>query len=158
MYGQTVDVHSGHTPGKQASTGPRKFFTESEFSLLSALTDVLIPDTDTPGAVKAGVPGFIDLVVDANRVHRPIMRDGLAWLSAQGFATMDATQRTALLTPLCEVADKGRVKTVPEKFFQLVKGLTCDGYFTSQIGMNETLGFKGPSMLAAYPTCEIPEH
>jgi hypothetical protein len=56
------------------------------------------------------------------------------------------------------VLDKDRVKTVPERFFRLVKGLTCDGYFTSQIGLSETLGFKGASMLAAYPTCEIPEH
>jgi hypothetical protein len=158
LYGQSVETHAGHTPGKQAATGPRKFFTEPEFALLSVLTDVLIPDTDTPGAVKAGVPGYIDLVVNANPEHRSLCREGLAWLGSQGFASMDATRRIALLTPLSEVVDHGRVKTMPERFFRLVKALTCDGYFTSEIGLSETLGFKGGSVLAEYPSCEIPEH
>jgi len=158
LYGQHADPHAGHTSGKQASTGPRKFFTEAEFALLSKLTDLIIPDTDTPGAVKAGVPGYIDLVVDANPEHRKVMREGLAWLQAQGFATMDQPRQVALLMPLSEVLDKGRVKTLPERFFRLAKNLTCDGYFTSQIGMSETLGFKGGSMMANYPSCEIPEH
>ncbi len=158
LYGQHADAHAAHAPGKQASTGPRKFFTESEFALLSTLTDVIIPDTDTPGASKAGVPGFIDLVVDANPEHRKLMRAGLAWLEEKGFSKADAPARVALLTPLSEVVDHGRVKTMPERFFQLVKNLTCDGYFTSQIGLSETLGFKGGGMLAAYPVCEIPEH
>ncbi len=159
LYGQHQEAgHEAHASGKQASTGPRKFFTEAEFALLSTVTDLIIPDTDTPGAVKAGVPGYIDLVVNANPEHRPTMREGLAWLAGQGFAQMSQAQQVAVLTPLSDVLDKGRVKTMPERFFRLAKNLTCDGYFTSQIGMNETLGFKGGSMLAAYPTCEIPEH
>jgi hypothetical protein len=158
LYGQHADAHAGHTPGAQASTGPRKFFTEDEFTLLSILTDMIIPDTDTPGAVKAGVPGYIDLVVNANPEHRTLWREGLSWLAAQGFVAMDSAKRVALLTPLSEVVDHGRVKTMPERFFRLAKGLTCDGYFTSQIGLSETLGFKGGSVLSEYPSCEIPEH
>ena len=159
LYGQHQEAgHAAHAVGKQASTGPRKFFTEAEFALLSVLSDLIIPGTDTRGAVQAGVPGYIDLVVDANPEHRPVMREGLAWLASQGFSTMDAAGQIALLTPLSEVLDHGRAKTMPERFFRLAKNLTCDGYFTSQIGMNETLGFKGGSMLAAYPACEIPEH
>ena len=156
LYGQHAEPHAGHTPGAQASTGPRKFFTEPEFAMLSLLTDVIIPDTDTPGAVKAGVPGYIDLVVNANPEHRTLMRQGLAWLATQSF--QDPAKQVAILTPLSDVLDHGRVKTMPERFFQLAKSLTCDGYFTSQIGMAETLGFKGGGMLAAYPSCEIPEH
>lgn len=159
LYGQHQEAsHAAHAPGKQASTGPRKFFTEAEFALLSILADLIIPDTDTAGAVKAGVPGYIDLVVDANPEHRKLMREGLAWLSARAFASLDQSGQVALLTPLSEVLDHGRVKTLPERFFALAKNLTCDGYFTSQVGMNETLGFKGSSMLAVYPSCEIPEH
>ena len=158
LYGQHAEPHAGHTPGAQASTGPRKFFTAAEFALLSVLTDVIIPDTDTPGATQAGVPGYIDLVVDANPEHRKLMREGLAWLAAQGFATQDAAARIALLVPISEVVDHGRIKTLPQRFFQLTKALTCDGYFTSQIGMSQTLGFQGGGMLATYPSCEIPEH
>ena len=158
LYGQHAEPHAGHTPGAQAPTGPRKYFTEAEYALLSALTDVLIPDTDTPGATKAGVPGYIDLVVAANPEHRKLMRDGLAWLAGQGFATQDQAARAALLTVLSDVVDKGRVKTMPERFFRLAKSLTSDGYFTSEIGLAQTLGFKGGGMLASYPSCEIPEH
>ncbi len=159
LYGQHQEAgHATHTSGKQASTGPRKFFTEAEFALLSTLADLIIPDTDTAGAVKAGVPGYIDFVVDANPEHRKLMREGLAWLSSQAFASLDPSRQVTLLLPLSEVLDHGRVKTMQERFFRLAKSLTCDGYFTSQIGMNETLGFKGGSMLAVYPSCEIPEH
>jgi len=158
LYGQHAEPHAGHTSGAQAPTGPRKFFTEAEFVLLSTLTDVIIPDTDTPGASKAGVPGYIDLVVNANPEHRKLMRDGLAWLTSNNFAALNPAGRIALLTPLSNVLDKGRVKTMPERFFRLTKSLTCDGYFTSQIGLTQTLGFQGGNMLATYPSCEIPEH
>ncbi|MBY0504703.1 MAG: gluconate 2-dehydrogenase subunit 3 family protein [Bryobacteraceae bacterium] len=158
LYGQHAEHAAAHTTGAQAPTGPRKFFTDAEFALLSVLTDVLIPATDTPGATEAGVPGYIDLVVNANPEHRKLMREGLAWLAAQGFAAKDAAGRVAILTPLSDVLDKGRVKTMPERFFRLAKSLTCDGYFTSQIGMSRTLGFTGASMRETYASCEIPEH
>ena len=86
------------------------------------------------------------------------MRDGLAWLTSNNFAALNPAGRIALLTPLSNVLDKGRVKTMPERFFRLTKSLTCDGYFTSQIGLTQTLGFQGGNMLATYPSCEIPEH
>jgi gluconate 2-dehydrogenase gamma chain len=36
------------------------FYTPSEFSLISTLADVIIPETDTPGALNAGVPILMD--------------------------------------------------------------------------------------------------
>lgn len=48
---------------EQAGNAPYKpvFFNQDEFALLSALADTLIPADETgPGALEAGVPGFID--------------------------------------------------------------------------------------------------
>ena len=55
LYGQHVVVEHAQTP---VGGGPYKpaFFTAAEYALLSRLTDVLIPETETPGAVRAGVP------------------------------------------------------------------------------------------------------
>ena len=36
------------------------FFTQEQASLVAALTEIIIPRTDTPGAIDVGVPMFID--------------------------------------------------------------------------------------------------
>ena len=36
------------------------FFTQDQASLISILSEIIIPRTDTPGAIDAGVPMFID--------------------------------------------------------------------------------------------------
>ena len=43
-------------PGSNAS----QFFSSSEFALVSRACDLIIPATDTPGAVEARVPQYLD--------------------------------------------------------------------------------------------------
>jgi len=166
LYGQHADAaHKHHTPGAQAGTGPIRFFTPAELAVVNAAANQIIPETDTPGAVGAGVPGYIDLVVAGNREHQKLYREGLAWLDAEsqrrfqtGFAAAKPEQQLAILKPLCDAADAGKAATVGERWFAAMKNMTCDGYYTSKAGMVDELGFTGPAVLAEYVACAIPEH
>ena len=46
-----------HKPGAGSGLGP--VFSLDQFALLEQVCETLIPSTDTPGAIKAGVPVFI---------------------------------------------------------------------------------------------------
>lgn len=154
LYGQ----HEHPKPGEQAKAGQPRFFTAGEMSLLALMVDHIIPKTDTPGAAEAGVPAYIDLVVSANKGHQSLYRAGLAWMEREGYRGMTAAARQAKLEALCEAADTGRLNTPGARFFRVLKNMTCDGYYTSKAGMGDELGFAGPSVLEAFPSCEIPEH
>ena len=166
LYGQHQEpVHQHHTPGAQASTGPVRFFTPAEMAVVAAVANQIIPDSQTPGAAKAGVPGYIDLVVSTNKAHQKLHRDGIAWLQAEskrlhqrGFAQVSPAQQLAILQPLCDACDHGKPAGLAQRFFESIKGMTCDGYYTSRVGMVDELGFTGPAVLAEYPSCDIPEH
>jgi len=47
---------------------------------------------------------------------------------------------------------------LPLRLFRLIKNLTADGYYTSQIGLLQELGYTGNTALLRYPTCSVPEH
>jgi hypothetical protein len=111
LYGQHVMLVPGQTP----VAGPYRpsFFAADEYAVLSRLTDVVIPETGTPGASGAGVPEYIDRVVTANKEHQPLVRAGLAWLAAEArsrfakdYLSLDESQHAALLQPLSDAVDR----------------------------------------------------
>jgi len=111
LYGQHVVPEHAQAP--VAGPYTPSFFTAVEYALLSRLADVLIPDTETPGAVRAGVPEYIDRVVSLNDGHQPLARAGLAWLASEAqrrfsreYATLDDGQHVQLLQPLSDAVDK----------------------------------------------------
>ncbi len=171
LYGQHA-----HAPDHPVSALPSKpsFFTAPEFETVKSLADLIIPRTATPGAVDAGVPFYIDYVVNSSEEWKKQFRRGLAWLDHESsarhgkpFHLLDPALQTALVTPLAAAADQvkppeartaGRRKQVPleVRFFKAFKSMTADGYFTSKEGLVETLGYKGNTVLAEFPTCELP--
>jgi gluconate 2-dehydrogenase gamma chain len=111
LYGQHVHPVLIQAP----ESGPYKpaFFTPAEYAVLSRLTDVIIPPTDTPGAAAAGVPEYIDRVVSLNAQHQPLVREGLAWLERQAterfsksFLSLDEAGHVAMLQPLSDEIDR----------------------------------------------------
>jgi hypothetical protein len=162
LYGQ--HVHASNPTQPEGPYTP-KFFSTDEFETLSRITELIIPTTDTPGAIGAGVPRYIDGVVSANPEHKKRFREGLAWLEHESgkrfrksFAKLSEAQQVKLLTPLSENLDSGRKLGARERFFAIVKSMTADGYYTSQVGLVRELGYSGNTALDKFPTCEIPEH
>ena len=156
LFGQTVAHHHEDAP---PAPMPAKavFFKEADFRVVSRIADLIIPATDTPGAVGAGVPMYIDMVIAKNKAQQKLAAEGLEWLAAKNFAALPEAEQLAILQPLCEAADADDLKTRPVQFFQMMKNLTADGYYTSQIGLIKELGYSGNTAMAEFPTC-LHEH
>ena len=83
-----------------------QFLSREEMGIVSSIADAIIPDTDTPGAVAAGVPAVIQgLASDwGDDDYRRYLRGGLAQLDAmfrreagQGVGAMSPTMRENVL-------------------------------------------------------------
>src|ERR1700751_2730036 len=69
LYGQTVEHHHETAPPAPAPLKPA-FFTEADFRVISRIAGLIIPATDTPGAVGAGVPIYIDTVIAKTKAQQ----------------------------------------------------------------------------------------
>lgn len=124
----------------------------AEFRLLTTLVDMIIPPSDTPGAAAAGVDRYIDEELSKDETLRTKIRSGLAAIEEAGFSSLNANRRIALLTEYSEAAG------VRGEFFQLLKDLTVDGYYSSEIGLAQELSYKGNTFLEEFPRCTHEEH
>lgn len=126
-------------------------FTPDEKKMISRMADVIIPKTDTPGAVEAGVPAFIVMMMqdcypkkDQNDFH-----NGLAaydkWCEkkyGQSFLNLSPEQQETAVAALDEaVLGKGDKKDKSLSFYRRVKELTLLGFFTSEPGATKTLRY-----------------
>lgn len=131
-----------------------------------ALTELIIPQTDTPGAKAAKVNEFVDAVLaDAERAERSSFIGGLSWIDARSdelfgapFVTCAPEQQTALLTILSSRANTSLADRPGVDFFRAIKALTITGYYTSEIGMKSELGDDGVRFFADSPGCQHPHH
>ncbi len=129
-----------------------KAFAADQFRLLEQLVDTIVPDSDTPGARKAGVAATIDEDAAADSELKRQVQGALFRLGSDGFADMSPPARTALLTDYMIAGDKRR------QHFQLIKELTVDRYYATEIGLVQELGYQGNAYLAEFPGCQHEEH
>lgn len=123
--------------------------TPRQAELLGLLVDRIIPPTDTPGAKDAGVPVFIDKLLDdwVNPDDRARFWRGLAAVDeamqeAHGVAFSEATSehQDAMVTRLDrEAIEARRARTRPLPFFATLKEWTVVGYYTSEVGATQEL-------------------
>ncbi len=129
-----------------------KALSEGQFAILSILVGMIIPATDTPGAVAVGVDRMIDEALSENdRVRVEFLR-GLSQLEQSGFAELDDGDRVGLLEEYSHAID------ARGDFFRALKGLTVDHYYSSEVGIHEELGYEGNTALAEFPGCTHEEH
>lgn len=137
-----------------------KTFDAVQFRLLSTLTELIIPKTDTPGAVEAGVPYLIDENAARSARLKTGLVNGLAALDAavrakynKSFSDLSTDEQVAVLTPMSQepTSDSGR-------FFKLIKDITIDAYYSTPEGLVKELGYTGRTYLPKFDGCTHPEH
>ena len=130
-----------------------------------AMIDQIIPATDTPGAKGARVNEFIDVILTewADAEERKNFLDGLAGVDKQAddlfgknFVDASPAQQVTLLRSMDESVAAQRTRrmrhgnTIPEErdkqlrgeFFNVFKGITVHGYYTSEIGFSQELNLQ----------------
>lgn len=143
-----------------ADTGPRpaSAFDARRRAMVTVLADMILPATDTPGALEAGVPAFIESMVDGwyTPIERRIFLAGLDALDASArergerrFVGAAEAVRIEVLTGAEQAsldyfkkhAPRYDPKTADEHtpFFTKLKDLTVVGFFTSEVGAPSTL-------------------
>lgn len=132
-------------------------FTAGQRALVAALSERVIPTTDTPGAIAAGVPAFIEELLGQWALPSEVapLMAGLQALDARsradygvGAAEASPEQQDALLTLAMNKGISGA-----DGFFERFRQLVITGYYTSEIGMTverEYLPVPG-SYDGAYP-------
>jgi hypothetical protein len=162
---QQAHAHGAQAVAAQPAWTP-KVLDPKQNELVATLVDLIIPATDTPGAREAGVNRFVDLVLqEAPPSERQQFLKGLAWIDARSAALFQkpfvaalATEQTALLTRLSAEGNPDKEEPAGRQFFEAIKSMTIDGYYTTEIGLRRELGDSGQLFLPAFPACDHPEH
>ena len=123
LYGQHVHV-KGATPAAPGTDAYKPtFFGTVEYELISRLADLIIPATDTAGALGAGVPEYVDRVVSLNPEHQGLMRAGLEWIDgrsrelfAERFLNVSEAQQIQMLQPLSDEVDRQQRATLMARY------------------------------------------
>ena len=151
----------------ESHTYSPKFFSAHMYKTLQNLCNTIIPsDDETKGAVEAGAPEFIDLLTSENKEYQLTLGGGLMWLDntcsdryEKPYLDCAQEQQKAILDL---IAYRKNAKFDPSlgqgiEFFSLLRKLTADGFFTSEIGI-DCLGYIGNTYLQDFPGCPpVPE-
>lgn len=126
-----------------------QFFTRPQLDLISSVVDIIIPRSDTPGALDVGLPRFIDEMfanVYAKADQERYMSALAAFDKAGGkpFLQLSEAQRKALVMKLHAEALAGPTDTATALAASSVlmnKKLAMTGFFLSQPGCTEVLQY-----------------
>lgn len=163
---QAPHVHASTGPSAAAGPWSPKVLTAHQDETVTALCELIIPQTDTPGARGALVNRFVDGVLqEATTADRDAFLKGLAWIDARSTALFgkdvrSATpeQQTDLLTRVSSAGSRGADDAAGADFFRALKSMTITGYYTTQIGLQQELGDDGRLVLAEFKGCTHREH
>jgi gluconate 2-dehydrogenase gamma chain len=133
------------------------YFTPAQRKIVAAMAEVVIPRTDTPGAIDAGVPKFLELMValwlkdderaifDAGvndietRIPREFGKPFDALNAEEQLQIMQALEDAASDHPWYSFANTQREYISDAPFICQFKELTLWGFFTSEAGGSQVL-------------------
>jgi len=163
----TLDAHEAHVAAHQAAaatggTYAPKALSAHEFATLERLTDLILPADDKPGALQAAVAPWIDLLLSVNSDLKAKYATGLAWLDttiaangARDFVGATPAQQTALLDVIAYRRNRTPENGAGLDFFVLARRMTCDGFYTSPVGMRDVYPGNTPQAAFVVPQAAI---
>jgi len=122
----------------------------SQRALVAAVANTIIPTTDTPGALNAGVPEFIEMIV-GQWLHEDERARFLAGMTrfdtavrkseSKPFTALAMQEQLELLRRMAadESASKTNEPPAAGPFIAQLKVLTIFGYYTSEMGASQEL-------------------
>jgi len=124
-----------------------KVLDAAAFTMLAEIAEIMIPRTETSGARDAGVPEFIDRVLDAVYAvaDRQRFTEGLAAFekaaaqSGKPFLEREPAERAAFVKQSLETALETKADSKP--FILMARELTLLGYFTSKVGILDNMEY-----------------
>lgn len=116
---------------------------EEQREMMARVAELIIPKTDTPGAIDVGVPAFIEIMLrdGYTKPVQDVFLAGLSDLAGKGFLSASPDQQTTLLKQI-EANALTNAKSGSVSFWQLIKELTVWGYFTSEAGIKSSLDYQ----------------
>lgn len=148
-------VLGGCQPGPATEPFVPQTLASAQNDLVTTITELIIPETDTPGARAARVNAFIDRMLtdwfkDDERAHFLSELETVETKAQDAFGKpfLDLTpeEQTELLSAMeeeglawMEVLDTGGANPEKPPFFNMIKELTLAGYYTSEIGGSQEL-------------------
>ena len=136
-----------------------ELFSQDQGILVSQISDIIIPKTDTPGAKETGIPSFIDQMVKEvfTKEDRDKFMAGMNAFNEEAkkeygdpFIELSQEQQTAFVKKMHDAAINSNAKD-EHPFILTVKELTVAGFFTSEAGASKVLQYE--AVPGAYHGC-----
>ena len=133
------------------------FFRPAQREQIAMLAEAIIPETDTPGAIAAGVPGWIEVIVKdcLEPEDQAIITEGLATIMLRcanlyrmGFDELSAEEQVKFLTAEDEQAKAANLQREKAEgqqrrtFLEQFKELTKFCYVNSEVGATQAFNFQ----------------
>jgi gluconate 2-dehydrogenase gamma chain len=130
-----------------------EFLSSDQGVLVSQVSEIIIPKTDTPGAKEVGVPRFIDSILKdcAAKDDQDYFLNGLKEFDEAAkkeygdpFTALDAADQSAFVKKIHDAAIEADKKEPSEKrpFILTMKEYTMLGFFTSEVGATQVLQYE----------------
>jgi gluconate 2-dehydrogenase gamma chain len=139
------------------------FFDDAALSLIERIADLMIPETDTPGALAAGVPHFIDLMLAewASSERQQRFNSGLGDLEARlddaAGGDFSGAPSDRQLESLRTVDEQAFSEDNDSAFYRELKRLMLFAYYSSEAGATVELQYEPliPDYKACVPVDDI---
>ena len=146
------------TAAVSGNSGPA-CLNADQFHLVERMVDLMIPETDTPGAYFAGVHYFIDMMLDewASPERQDRFVAGIDELGQRLGSDFASASPDDQLEHLRAVDDEAYGGAANDDFFREFKRLALFGYYSSEAGATIELQYEAvtPDYKACVPINDI---